>query len=143
MGRVFSNPCHTCRRRPFCLPTSTRRSCRRETTPQSPKFQKIFMATHPILVAGRWRESRSSGTFQATNPATGEPIPGEYPVSSWADCDEALTAAVGAAEILRTIPTPQIARFLTRFAERIEARATELVDMANRDIGLPKAPRLS
>ncbi len=101
------------------------------------------MATHPILIAGRWRPSRSSATFHATNPATGDVIPDEFPVSSWADCDEAMAAAVGAAEALRTLPPAQIARFLTRFAERIEARAAELVEMANRESGLPKAPRLA
>jgi NADP-dependent aldehyde dehydrogenase len=101
------------------------------------------MPIHPILVAGRWRESRSSGTFRGTNPASGEPIPGDYPVSSWADCDDALSAAAGAAAILRATPPAQIARFLALFAGRIEARASELVDIAHRETGLARAPRLA
>ena len=101
------------------------------------------MATHPILIAGRWIESRSSGTFHATNPASGEAIPGEYPVSGWADCNDALDAAAHAAVLLRSSPPDPIARFLTRFAERIEARAGELVELAHRETALPKAPRLA
>jgi NADP-dependent aldehyde dehydrogenase len=101
------------------------------------------MPTHPILIAGKWRESRSAGSFRATNPATGEPIEGDYPVSSWADCDEALKAAAEASLLLRALQPERIARFLTRFAERIEARAAELVDLAHRETGLPRAPRLA
>src|SRR5436189_6320351 len=101
------------------------------------------MATHPVLIAGRWRPAKSTGTFTAVNPATGETIPGEFPISAWEDCDEALTAATEAARQLRTVPPEQIARFLTRYAERIEARKAELVDVANAETGLPKAPRLA
>jgi NADP-dependent aldehyde dehydrogenase len=101
------------------------------------------MPTHPILIAGKWRESRSTGSFRATNPATGEPIEGDYPVSDWTDCDEAMTAAAEAAILLRAMQPERIAKFLTRFAERIEARAAELVDLAHRETGLPKAPRLA
>ncbi len=101
------------------------------------------MPTHPVLIAGKWRDSRATGTFHSVNPTSGEPIPGDYPVSSWADCDDALDAAVGAAGALRSAPPEQLARFLTRFAERIEARRAELVDMAHQESGLPKAPRLA
>ena len=97
----------------------------------------------PILLAGTWRIAQSAGTFRSENPATGESLSGEYPISSWADCDVALNAAVEAARVLRTTPPEQIARFLTRFAERIEARATELVEISHAETGLPKAPRLS
>lgn len=101
------------------------------------------MASLPVLIAGRWRPALSSGTFRAENPATAESLPGEYPISTWADCDEALTAATAAAAALRKVPREQIAKFLTRFAERIEARATELVDTAHLESGLPKKPRLA
>ena len=80
------------------------------------------MFTQPILVAGQWRAANASGTFHAENPATGERLPDEFPISTWADCDDALNAAIEAAGILRTTPPETIAKFLTRFAERIEAR---------------------
>jgi 2,5-dioxopentanoate dehydrogenase len=101
------------------------------------------MATYPVLIAGQWRNSRSTEIFRVENPASGESIPGDYPVSSWDDCSEALTAGAAAAVALRGVPPEQRARFLVRFAERIEARAGELVELAHRETGLPKAPRLA
>ncbi|MEO5961125.1 MAG: aldehyde dehydrogenase (NADP(+)) [Opitutaceae bacterium] len=101
------------------------------------------MPTQPVLIAGRWRPAHAAGTFRAENPATAEALADEFPISAWADCDEALTAAVAAAAALRTVPREQIAKFLTRFAERIEARAAELVEIAHAESGLPKKPRLA
>jgi NADP-dependent aldehyde dehydrogenase len=107
------------------------------------------MPLHPILLNGQWRPARATGTFRAENPAIGESLPDEYPVSSWADCDEALTAAAGVAYMLQVLrasgesPAERIARFLVRFAERIEARAAELVETAHLETGLAKSPRLA
>ena len=101
------------------------------------------MSLQPVLIAGEWRAAKASGSFHAENPATGEPLPAEFPVSTWADCDAALNAAAEAAEKLRTVPPEQIAKFLTRFAERIEARKTELVEIAHAETALPKSPRLA
>jgi len=44
----------------------------------------------PILVDGGWRPAGGSETFRALDPATGEAIPGDYPVSPWADIAAAL-----------------------------------------------------
>ena len=44
--------------------------------------------------------------------------------------------------MLNALPPDQIARFLTRLAERIEARKVELVETAHAETALPKAPRL-
>jgi NADP-dependent aldehyde dehydrogenase len=70
-------------------------------------------------------------------------LPDEFPVSTWADCDATLAAAAEAATTLRTVPPEQIAKFLMRFAEHIEARKSELVEMAPVETALPKAPRLA
>ena len=101
------------------------------------------MSTQPVLLAGTWHPAHAAATFQAENPATGEKLPDLYPVSHWSDCDTALAAATAAAKILRTAPPVQLARCLTRYAERIEARAAELVECAHRETGLAKAPRLA
>src|SRR5471030_2257973 len=101
------------------------------------------MPTKPILIAGEWRAAKASGTFHAENPATGEKLPEEFPTSVWSDCDDALNAAADAAKILRTISPEQIAKFLTRYAERIEARKTEIVETTHAETALPKAPRLA
>ena len=50
------------------------------------------MPPQPVLIAGQWRLANSSGSFRAENPATREQLD-EYPISAWADCDEALQAA--------------------------------------------------
>jgi NADP-dependent aldehyde dehydrogenase len=101
------------------------------------------MPTHPILIAGQWRAVKNSATFHAENPDTGELLPDEFPVSSGTDCDDALDAAANATKILRTIPAELIAKFLTRFAERIEARKNEIVEAAHAETALPKTPRLA
>ena len=101
------------------------------------------MSLHPVLIAGQWRQALSAGSFHSENPATGEPVPGEFPISAWADCDAALTAATAAAIALRATAPEKIARFLLRYAERLEARKPGLVEMAHAETGLPKAPRLS
>ena len=101
------------------------------------------MSLQPVLIAGQWRAAEANGAFRAENPATGETLPDEFPISTWADCDAALTAAAEAAAILRAAPPEQIAKFLTRYAERIEARATEIVELAHLETGLPKSPRLA
>src|SRR4029453_17620482 len=101
------------------------------------------MAEYPVLIGGAWRPAKATKTFQAVNPATGEPLPGTYPVSGWEDCDAALAAAAEAAIELRRTPPEEIARFLTRFADRIEEGKTALVEQAHLETALPKAPRLA
>ena len=101
------------------------------------------MSAQQVLIAGRWRPSQATGTFRADNPTTKEPLPDEYPISSWQECDEALNAAVAAAAELRKLPGEKIAEFLEAFATRLEARKDELVAMAHAETGLPKAPRLA
>ena len=101
------------------------------------------MSPHPVLLAGAWRPAQATGAFRADNPATGEPLPDEFPVSSWADCETALAAASAAADQLRQAPPEQIARLLNGYAERLEARKAELVEAAHAETALPKAPRLA
>ena len=100
------------------------------------------MSLQPVLIAGQWRAAKASGAFHAENPATSETLPDEFPTSTWADCDAALNAAAEAAAVLRTTPPELIAKFLTRFAERLEARKGEIVEIAHAETALPKAPRL-
>lgn len=100
------------------------------------------VATQPILIDGRWRDSVADDTFQAVMPVNEKPLPGIYPVSSWADCDAALSAAAEAFVELRTMPGGQIANFLEAYANNIEARAGELVDIAHLETAYPMSPRL-
>jgi len=101
------------------------------------------MALQHVLISGKWRAGRATGTFRPDNPRTKEPLPDEYPVSSWTDCTEALDSAYDAADQLRAVSPERIALFLERFAERIEAKKDEFVEMAHAETGLPKSPRLA
>ncbi len=101
------------------------------------------MSPHSILIAGRWRAANARGAFHAENPATGQTLPDEFPVSTWADCDEAANAAAAAASFLRLTPPEQMADFLTRYAARLEARKADLVETAHGETALPKSPRLA
>ena len=101
------------------------------------------MTTRPVLIAGQWRPAQAGETFHAENPATGEKLAEEFPISTWGDCDDALNAAAEAAAILRAAAPEPIAKCLTRFAERIEARKSEIVESAHAETALPKAPRLA
>jgi NADP-dependent aldehyde dehydrogenase len=96
----------------------------------------------PVLVGGRWRPAGGPGTFRALDPATGDTLPGEYPVSPWSDIAEALEAGKNAAlEMAAAGPEP-IARFLEAFVIRIERRKEELVAAAHAETALPAEPRL-
>ena len=98
--------------------------------------------THQVLIAGRWQDSDASSTFQADNPAEASPIPEDYPVSSWAECEKALDAAVTAFQQLQNIERGKISDFLNAYADRIDARTDEIREMAARETGLPFDTRL-
>ena len=101
------------------------------------------MSLQPVLIAGQWRAARAAGTFHATNPATGERLPDDFPTSTWEDCEAALAAAEEAATMMRAAPPEQLATFLSNYAGRIEARAAEIVETAHAETGLPISPRLA
>src|SRR5258706_14158850 len=99
------------------------------------------MSTHPVLVGGAWRAANASGSFGSENPATGERLADEFPISTWADCDAALDAAVDAARKLRATTPERIETFLTRFAATIEARSDEPVESAHAETRPPRPAR--
>ncbi|REK12896.1 MAG: aldehyde dehydrogenase (NADP(+)) [Planctomycetota bacterium] len=101
------------------------------------------MTVQPVLIADTWRASASSGTFQAENPSTGEPLREVYPLSSWADIDAALEAATAAADELRQASPDRLADFLERYADAIEKHSEALVAMAHAETALPASPRLA
>ena len=101
------------------------------------------IACQPVLIAGRWRDANLVDSFRATDPSHNQPIELDFPVSGWADVDEALRAASVAATELRSLPATKIAEFLEVYADLIQADAAELVETAHRETGLPKSPRLA
>ena len=90
-----------------------------------------------ILVAGKWKDSDASESFQSANPALNEMLPERFPISSWSDCEAILNAAYEAAEQLRALPPSKIAEFLEAYAKHIESNAERLVSIANLETALP------
>lgn len=97
----------------------------------------------PVLINGTWRPAGADGTFLPKNPLTKEPTGEVYPVSSIKDIEEAVTVAAEAAEQMGSIPPETRAGFLEQFADRIEERGGEIVNMAYLETALPKEPRLN
>jgi NADP-dependent aldehyde dehydrogenase len=97
----------------------------------------------PVLIGGQWRASLGTATFFAINPRTTKPLAEPFPISPWAEVEEAIRAAAEAFEHLRTTPPERIAKFLERYAERIEGRRAELVATAEWETALPAEPRLN
>ena len=60
------------------------------------------MPIQKILIAGQWRDSLGRETFQAVNPTTKDTLADEYPVSPWAEVEEAIDSAAGAFRTVRT-----------------------------------------
>jgi len=100
------------------------------------------MSLQPVLIAGQWQSSQGTKTFSAVDPKTKQPLPEQYPVSPWVEVAAALDAATEAAAKVRSWPGERFAKFLERYAERIDARAEELVAMAHAETALPASPRL-
>ncbi len=102
------------------------------------------MALEPILIAGAWRESPNpAGELRIEDPSTREPLPQVYPVTGQAETEEAIAAGKQAALAMRDVTPARRADFLEAFADTMEAEADSLVDMAHRESGLPREPRLA
>ena len=100
------------------------------------------MASQKILIDGEWREAHASSSFHAFNPATGEQLAQEYPISTWEDCDRALAAAAACFPTLSASSPEKIAAFLEGYATNLEARKDEIVAAAAEETALPASPRL-
>ncbi|MCA9115559.1 MAG: aldehyde dehydrogenase (NADP(+)), partial [Planctomycetaceae bacterium] len=100
------------------------------------------MTAQHVLIDGKWQPSTGGQTFQANNPATGQPLPEQYPVSPWEEVERALEAAARAFREVRAWPGERFAAFLEACATQIEQRADELVEIASQETALPASPRL-
>lgn len=96
----------------------------------------------PIFLAGRWQPSQGTSTFTAVDPKTKQPLPDRYPISPWVEIATALDAAASTAMTVRSWPGERFAKFLERYADRIDTRAAELIAMAHAETALPVTPRL-
>jgi len=95
-----------------------------------------------VLINGKWQQADTpAGSFHAVNPAIGQPLDLEFPVSSQNDLDAALDAAYEV--VARGTLTPdRIADFLDAYADCIAARENALVQTAHLETALGEEPRL-
>jgi aldehyde dehydrogenase (NAD+) len=93
------------------------------------------MEQHSNYIGGQWRAPETGSRYPIHNPARpAEPL-GEFPSSSAADLDAALTAAEGAASAWAATPGPQRGALLFRFAQLLEDSKPELGRIVTLEMG--------
>lgn len=97
----------------------------------------------PVLIGGQWRPAQHEGSLRAVNPATGETLSPEFPISTWADCDAALATASEAALKLADVSPESIGNFLEAYADRLAANSEPICAEASLETALPVKPRLA
>ena len=95
-----------------------------------------------ILVGGKWRPANASGTISAVDPRNGETIEGDFPISNWDDCAEAIEAASQIVPALEAASPAQIALFLRSYADNLDANSEAICQAAEMESGLPMPTRL-
>lgn len=101
------------------------------------------MSNRKVLIAGEWRDAKNPvGSFHTNNPAEKSALSTSYPVSCLEEVLEVIKAGKEAADAMYSISPEKIADFLDRFADNIEARMDEIVELANIETALPKETRL-
>jgi len=85
-------------------------------------------------IGGEWVEAAGGGTFETTNPATGDTL-GVFPLSTREDMDRAVAAAKEAYETWRLVPAPKRAEILFRVAQRFVERKDELAEEMVKEMG--------
>ena len=101
------------------------------------------MSLQPLLINGEFRAAANpTGSYQSTNPMTGEKLPWAFPYSEWDDIEAVLQAAADAVAELRRAPRELLAEFLDMYAGCLEEGADALVEAAHLETGLPAPTRL-
>jgi acyl-CoA reductase-like NAD-dependent aldehyde dehydrogenase len=90
---------------------------------------------HPIFLAGRWVDSPD--VLEISNPADPENPAGATYHATEAQYDEAVTAAVDAFEVTRTLPAYERGRILREISAGIKARREELGRLIALEAGKP------
>jgi alpha-ketoglutaric semialdehyde dehydrogenase len=96
--------------------------------PAAPRVFKNF-------INGQWLAPTGNKTDLNHNPANTEDIIGEFPLSSQADIDAAVSAAREAYKTWRLVPAPKRAEILFRTAELLVKRKEEFSKDMTREMG--------
>lgn len=88
-------------------------------------------------IDGSWNDATTGQTFDVSNPADPDDVIGEFPSSSLADVDEAVTAADNALDPWRTTPPPQRGRLLRAAGDLLHERKEDIARSMTREMGKP------
>jgi acyl-CoA reductase-like NAD-dependent aldehyde dehydrogenase len=87
------------------------------------------------FINGEWVAAKSGQTHLNRNPANTDEVIGEFPLSSQADIDAAVSAAREAYKSWRLVPAPKRAEILFRTAELLVKRKEEYSRDMTREMG--------
>src|SRR5271166_3553704 len=90
------------------------------------------LITARMRIGGAWRDGERTADIHS--PYSGERV-GRMPLSSSADCDDALGAAFAAKRAMAKMPGYERAALLRRAADRVVARAQEIGRVMARETG--------
>jgi len=91
--------------------------------------------TYKNLIGGEWVESRSSRTYENSNPADSRDIVGYFQRSNKEDVDAAVEAAKRAFERWRLVPAPRRAEIVFRCGEILTERKEDCARDMTREMG--------
>jgi len=95
------------------------------------------MEQHHNFINGKWQPAEGGRRYAIRNPAKPDQLLGEFPSSTVADVDAAVSAAAGAAREWARVPGPQRGAILSRFAQLLEASKMELGRIVTLEMGKP------
>jgi alpha-ketoglutaric semialdehyde dehydrogenase len=97
---------------------------------------------HGLNIIGNSASAEGTETFTATNPATGAGLDTVFHIATEAEVGQAVELAAQAFPQYRGLPAEARAAFLERIAEEIVELGDALLEIANKETGLP-LPRLT
>ena len=94
------------------------------------------------LIGGEWMAAAAK-TLTATNPSTGETLPGAFRQATCEEVDRAFELALAAHEETRDLPRERWAELLEQISIEIVALGSALLERAEAETALPAATRLA
>lgn len=102
-------------------------------------FRNLIMKITGENIIGYTSSATGTTTFQATNPATGELLPGTFHLATAKEAAEIAVKAAAAFKIYSQKSGEEKAIFLEAIAEEIMALGDDLINRAMAETGLPAA----
>jgi len=90
-----------------------------------------------MYIDGQWCAAQSGETYDAINPALGEPF-GKIPKGGREDAQRAIAAANEASETWRKVPLWERSAMCVKIAEVLDRRQNEIADILCTELGKPR-----